>query len=236
MPDEVRIGDLPPAPPPARSSRLLAVAAGLVLLAGAGAWVAGTLSGDNTTTTAGTIALPTTTTAATTTTLPPPDLLAAARLFWTAVGSGDSAAAAAAFPATDPAAADLMGFVAAFRPYLAVGDCSQFASNAAQCEITLQSSDLLAIGEGTPDERVLVEDDGWFDVPTVLGVAAARLSLYALDTHTEELRAACPVTDNPRVPRLAIVGSATAGCGAYLAGLIPEYLAAELHLRGGPRE
>lgn len=236
MPDEVRIGDLPPAPPPARSSRLLVVAAALALLAGAGAWVAGTLSGDATTTTTVAITLPTTTIVATTTTLPPTDLLAAARRFWTAVGSGDSAAAIATFPATDPAAADLMGFVAAFRPDLAVGDCSEFASNAAQCEITLQSSDLLAIGEGTAEERVLVEDDGWFDVPTVLGVAAARLSLYALDAHTEELRAACPLTENPQAPRLAIVGSATPGCGAYLAGLIPEYLAAELHLRAGPRE
>jgi hypothetical protein len=236
MPGEVRIGDAPAPLPPKRSSRVLIAAAVLVLLAAAGAWLAGTFGESASTTTAPEIALPSSTTApgaTTTTTLPPADLLAAARLFWTAVGSGDSAAAAAAFPAANPAATDLMGFVAAFRPYLAVGDCFEFASNAAQCEITVQNGDLLAIGEGTATQRLLVEDDGWFDVPTLLGVAAARLSLYALDIHTEGLHAACPITDNPQVPRLAIVGSATPECGAYLAGLIPEYLSAGLHLRAG---
>ena len=59
------------------------------------------------------------------------------------------------------------------------------------------------------------------------GSAAARLSLYALEVHTDDVRAACPVTDNPQAPRLAIVGSATAACGAYLVSLIPEYLAAQ---------
>jgi hypothetical protein len=239
MPAEVRIGDAPAPVPPKRSSRVLIVAAVLVLLAAAGAWLAGIFGESASTTTAPEISLPsptTTTGPATTTTLPPSDLLAAARLFWTAVGSGDSAAAAAAFPATDPAATDLMGFVAAFRPALAVGDCAGFASNAAQCEVTVQNGDLLSIGEGTATQRLLVEDDGWFDVPTALGVAAARLSLYALEAHTGDLHAACPITDNPQVPRLAIVGSATPACGAYLAGLIPEYLSAGLHLRAGARE
>ena len=229
MPDEVRIGDLPPVPPPARSSRLLAVAAGLVLLAGAGAWVAGTLRADTTTTTGADITFVTTTTIpAATTTLPLEERLSRAAAFWGHLGNGGAAAAAAAaFPEAGAAATDLMGFVAAFHPGFLVSDCEEFAANAVQCTVTVTNAHLITIGLGTPDERLLVDDDGWFDVPVVLGSSAARLSLYALDAHTEELRAACPLTENPQAPRLAIVGSATTGCGAYLAGLIPEYLAAQ---------
>jgi hypothetical protein len=126
-----------------------------------------------------------------------------------------------------------MGFVAAFAPGFTVGDCEAFAADAVQCTITVTNAPLITIGLGTRHERLLVEDDGWFDVPAVLGSASARLSLYALEAHTAEVRAACPVTDNPQAPGLAIVGSATAGCGAYLAGLIPEYLAAQ-DLNFGP--
>jgi hypothetical protein len=74
-------------------------------------------------------------------------------------------------------------------------------------------------------ERLGVSDDGWFDVPTVVGNAAARLSLHALNFHTEAVQGACPLTDAPQVAGLAIVGSPTGRCGTYLARLIPEYLA-----------
>lgn len=230
MPDEVRIGVEPPPLPPARSSRILAVAAVLVLLAGAGAWLAGALSGETTTTTAGAdITFVTTTTMpAATTTLPLAERLTRAAAFWDILGRGGAAAAAAAaFPEAAPAATDLMGFVAAFHPGFLVSDCEAFATNAVQCTVTVTSGHLIEIGLGTPDERLLVDDDGWFEVPVLLGSTAARLSLYALDAHTEDLRAACPVTANPQVLRLAIVGSATTGCGVYLAGLIPEYLTAQ---------
>jgi hypothetical protein len=238
MPDDVRIGMEPEPAPPARSSRILVVAAILVLLAAAGAWLAGIFSGDATTTTTAieiTFTTTTTTTAAPATTLPLEERLSRAAAFWGHLGSGGAAAAAAAIPDAGKAATDLMGFVAAFRPGFIVGECEAFAANAVQCSVTITNADLLAIGSGTHEERLLVDDDGWFDVPVMLGSAAARLSLYALEAHTAEVRAACPVTDNPQAPRLAIVGSATAGCGAYLAGLIPEYLAAE-GLGGGPRE
>lgn len=236
MPDEVRIGVEPPPVPPPRSSKVLALVAGLVLLAAAGAWLAGIFGEEAPTATTREVTFPTTsTTAGPTTTLPLDDRLAAARLFWRALGAGDASAAAAAFPAATPAAADLMGFAAAFRPGFTVGECTGFAANAVQCPVTVANGDLLTIGLGAPEEVVLVADDGWFEVPAVLGSSAARLSLYALDAHTEEVRAACPVTDNPQVPRLAIVGSATAGCGAYLAGLIPEYLSG-LGFNAGPRE
>ena len=237
MPDDVRIGVDPPPLPPARSSRILVVAAILVLLAGTGAWLLGVFSGDTTTTTgAGIPFTTTTTTPATTIPLPLEERLTDAALFWDLLGRGGAAAAAAAaFPEAGPAAIDLMGFVAAFHPGFIVGDCAAFASDAVQCTVTVTNGHLIAIGLGPSDERLLVDHDGWFDVPALLGSAAARLSLYALDAHTEEVRAACPVTDNPQVPRLAIVGSATAACGAYLAGLIPEYLTGP-GFDAGPRE
>ncbi len=230
MSDDVRIGMEPEPAPPPRSSRILLVAVALVLLAAAGAWLAGIFSGDTTTTTAVvdiTFITTTTSTPAATTTLPLEERLSRATAFWGHLGSGGAAAAAAAFPDAGTAATDLMGFVAAFHPGFMVGDCKAFAANAVQCTVTVTDEPLITIGLGTRQERLLVDDDGWFDVPVVLGSAAARLSLYALEVHTEDVRAACPVTDNPQVLRLAIVGSATAGCGAYLAGLIPEYLAAE---------
>ena len=65
----------------------------------------------------------------------------------------------------------------------------------------------------------VVDAAGKLEVPEVLGSAAARLSLHALQAHAAEARAACPLTGNPQVPGLAIAGSATAECGAYLAGL-----------------
>jgi hypothetical protein len=228
MPDDVRIGVKPEPAPPPRSSRILVIAAVLVLLAAAGAWLAGAVGGGTTTTTVAEITFITTTTsAASTTTRPLEERLAAAPVFWTALGAGDAAAAVAAFPAAEPAAVDLMGFVAAFAPGFTVAECVGFAADAVQCSVAITNIDLLTIGTGTAGERLLVAEDGWFGVPAVLGSAAARLSLYALEAHAAEVRAACPVTDNPQTPRLAIVGSATAPCGAYLTGLIPEYLAAQ---------
>jgi hypothetical protein len=234
MPDDVRIGVEPETVPPPRSSRILVVAAVLVLLAAAGAWLVSALGGATTTTTSE-MAFPTTTTSAVAATRPLEERLAAAPVFWTALGTGDAAAAAAAFPAATPAAVDLMGFAAAFAPGFSVADCEGFAADAVQCSVTISNPDLLAIGTGTAGERLLVAEDGWFGVPAVLGSATARLSLYALEAHTAEVRAACPVTDNPQAPRLAIVGSATGACGAYLVGLIPEYLAAQDLSFGPPR-
>jgi outer membrane protein assembly factor BamB len=232
MPDDVRIGAEPSPAPPPRGARLVVVVAGLILLAAAGAWLAGVFGGDATTTTLvpdATLTFTTTTTPASTTTRPLEERLAAAATFWDLLGRGGAAAAAAAaFPEAPPAAIDLMGFVAAFQAGFVVEHCTDFAANAVQCNVTVANGHLLAIGSGTPGERLRVAEDGWFDVPAVLASAASRLSLYALDAHTGEVRTACPVTDNPQVPRLAIVGSATAECGAYLAGLIPEYLAAAL--------
>jgi len=233
MSTDVRLGVEPPAPAPPRSAKALALAAALIVLAAGGAWLVGIFGEEAPTTT---VAAPiVTTTSGPTTTLPADDLLASARLFWTAVGAGDVTAAAGAFPATTPAAADLIGFAAAFRPAFAVGECREFAANAVECPVTVGNGDLLTIGSGTAEEVLLVQDDGWLEVPAVLGSAAARLSLYALDAHTEEVRAACPVTDNYAVLRLPIVGSATAACGAYLAGLIPEYLST-LGYHSGPRD
>ncbi len=233
MPDDVRIGVEPEPEPAPRSSRILVVAAVLVLLAAAGAWLAGLAGGETTTTTVG-ITFPTTTTsAAPATTRPLEERLAAAPGFWTALGRGDAAAAAAAFPAAEPAAVDLMGFTAAFAPGFTVAECVGFAADAVQCSVAVTSIDLLTIGTGPAGERLLVADDGWFGVPAVLGSAAARLSLFALEAHTAEVHVACPVTDNPQAPGLAIVGSVTAACGAYLVSLIPEYLAAQ-DLNFGP--
>jgi len=213
-------------------------AGGLAVVAAVLVWLVGMFEQEEPTVT--TIAPPTSTTTSTsagpTTTLAADDRLEAARLFWAALGEGDAPAAVAAFPATTPAAADLIGFAAAFRPGFTVGECTPFAANAAACAVAVTNGDLLAIGTGTPEQVLLVADNGWFDVPTLLGSTAARLSLYALENHTDEVRAACPLTDSPQVYRLPIVGSATPGCGSYLAGLVPEYLSAVLHQGAGPRE
>ncbi|MBN2114194.1 MAG: hypothetical protein JW785_08730 [Acidimicrobiia bacterium] len=235
MSTDVRLGVEPPAPAPPRSAKALALAGALIVLAAGGAWLVGVFGDGVPTTTVAAPLVTITTTAGPTTTLPADDLLAAARLFWTAVGAGDVTAATGAFPATGAAAADLIAFAAAFRPAFTVGECREFAANAVECPVTVGNGDLLSIGSGTADEMLLVQDDGWLEVPAVLGSAAARLSLYALDAHTEELRAACPLTDNYAVLRLPIVGSATAACGGYLAGLIPEYLST-LGYHSGPRD
>ena len=239
MPQDVRIGAEPPPTPPPRSGRVLLITGAVVLLAAFVAWLAGGFAREAPATTSVAITFTTTsTTAGTTTTLSPSELDGAVRNFWYALGEGDVASAIAAFPGTTPSAADLIGFVAALDAGLrSVGDCSPLGAHAVQCLIVVSNPDLLEIGTGpNPEEAVVLLDDGTFDVPQRLATAVSRLSLYALEAHTEEVRAACPVTDNPQVPRLAIVGSATAGCGAYLAGLIPEYLSAVLGLSGGPRE
>jgi len=239
MPDDVRIGEEPPSVPPPRSAKALLAAAGLILAAAAGAWLVGTTGGTKPGPTVAVSTLPpplttATTDAESTTTLPLDDRLAGARLFWTALGAGDPAAAAAAMPDTTPAAADLIGFVASFRPELTVGDCAGFASNAARCSVVVGNGDLLAIGSGNGEQMLLVAEDGWFDLPAVLSTAAARLSLYALEAHSDDLRAACPITGNPQVLGLAIVGSATADCGAYLASLIEEYMTVVVGVSGDP--
>ena len=174
------------------------------------------------------ITFPTTTTsAAPVTTRPLEERLAATPVFWTALGTGDAAGPPPPSPA-EPAAVDFDGLRRGLRPGFTVTECVEFAADAVQCSVAVTSIDLLTIGAtGPTGERLLVADDGWFGVPAVLGSAAARLSLYALEAHTAEVRVACPVTDNPQAPRLAIVGSATAACGAYLVSLIPEYLAAQ---------
>ena len=226
MGDDIRIGVEPPPAPPPRSGKLIGLAAALVLLVSAGAWLVGTfrdpsspattissLPGESTTT----ILEPTTAAAL-------EDRLQRARTFWTALGSGDAATATAAVPEPAPGTADLIAFVAAFSPGFTVGDCRGFSTHAVECLVTVTNEDLLAIGLGTADERLLASDDGWFDVPSLAASSAARLSLHALNVHTEEVQAACPLTGSPQVSGLAIVGSPTAACGAYLAGLIPEYL------------
>ena len=238
MPDDVRIGVEPPAPPPARSSRILVVAAVLVLLAAAGAWLAGVFSGDTTTTTGADITFTTTTTTpATTTTLPLEERLAAAALFWDASRQGRSGGGRRrAFPEAGPAAVDLMGFVAAFHPGFIVGRLRRLRRRRGAVH---RDRDQRAPPRHRHRHPRRAAPRGpttaGSTCPPCSGSAAARLSLYALDAHTEEVRAACPVTDNPQVPRLAIVGSATAECGAYLAGLIPEYLSGP-GFDAGPRE
>ena len=225
MDDPIRIGAEPSPPPPPRSGKLIGVLAALVLLGSAGAWLAGAFRGSATP--ASTLVLPptvTTTTTGPTTTAVLADRLRRASVFWAHLGTGDSDAALAAVPASSPAAADLAGFVAAFSPGFTVADCRSFATNAVECLVTVTAEDLLAIGLGTAGQRLLLSDDGWFDIPAVVASSAARLSLHALSLHAAEVRAACPLTDAPQVRGLAIVGSPTAACGAYLADLIPEYL------------
>lgn len=229
MGEAIRIGGEPPAAPPPRSGKLIGVVAGLIVLVSAGAWLAGAFRGAEPAPTTITLPPETTTTASmdtTTTTGIPADRIQRAHIFWTAMGAGDAIAATAAVAEPQPGAAELVAFVAALAPRLEVEDCGLFAANAVSCRVTVSNEDLLAIGLGNPRESLLVSDDGWFDVPSVVASAAARLSLYALNVHTEEVRAACPLTDSPPVQSLTIVGSPTGDCGAYLAGLIPEYLGA----------
>ena len=226
MSDEIRIGVEPPPGPPPRSGKLIGLLAGLVLLLSASAWLVGTFRdpASPTTTTRHLPGETTSTAGGTTTTAAPEDRLRRARAFWTALGTGDATAAGAAVAELEPAAGDLIAFVAAFSPRLAVKDCRVFDADEVQCLVTVTDEELLAIGIGTAGERLLASDDGWFDVPSLIASSAARISLYALNVHTDEVRAACPLTGGPQVPGLAIVGSPTAGCGAYLAGLIPEYV------------
>lgn len=224
MDDPIRIGAEPPPVPPPRLRKLIGLVAGLVLLTSAGAWLAGAFRGSPSPTTTVTFAPPTTTTLGTSTTAVWVDRLARARAFWMALGAGDPAAAVDAVPSPASGAVDLVGFVAAFSPGFTVDGCREFAVNAVQCLVTVTDEDLLSIGLGTAEQWLLLADDGWFDLPAVVASSAARLSLHALSLHTDEVRAACPLTDAPRVAGLAIVGSPTAACGAYLAGLIPEYL------------
>jgi hypothetical protein len=242
MAGEVRIGVEPAPQPPPRSGKVLGLAAGLVVLVAAGAWILGASGKEATTpsittgpTTGLTAASTTTTEAAPTTTLPLEQRLQAARTFWSALGAGDIDSALAAVPDPAPDAADLAAFVAALHPAFTVGDCEEFAANAVSCLVVVANGDLLTIGTGSADQILTVEDDGWFGLPSVVGSAASRLSLYALREHTDDVHAACPTSDDPNVAHLAIVGSPTGACGAYLAGLIPEYLSSQ-GLSGGARE
>ena len=229
MGDDIRIGLEPPPSPPPRSGKLIGLLAGLVLAVSAAAWLVGAFR-DPASPTTTTIDLPaetTSTTAGAGTTAAAADRLPRAEAFWTALGRGDAIAATGVIRQPEPAAVDLAAFVAAFSPGFAVEDCRLLATKIVDCLVTVNDQDLLAISLGTAAERLLAADDGWFDVPSVVAISAARLSLHALNFHTEEVRAACPLTGAPQVHGLAIVGSPTGACGAYLAGLIPEYLAAQ---------
>jgi hypothetical protein len=238
MDDPIRIGAEPPPTPPPRPAKVVGVLAGLVLLASAGAWLAGALRDPAPPTS--TVVLPPETTTTdvggmvTTSTAALEDRLRRAVAFWAHLGAGEGEAALAAVPAPSPGAADLVGFVAAFSPGFTVTDCREFAANAVECLVTVTAEDLLAIGLGTAGQRLLLSDDGWFDLPAVVASSTARLSLHALSLHADEVRAACPLTDAPQVSGLAIVGSPTAGCGAYLAALIPEYLGEQPPADGRP--
>jgi len=240
MGEDIRIGEPPAPPPPARSGKLIALAAGLVVVVLLTAWLLGAFRNPSTETTTTSLPPTTTTTSGTTsTTSVLTDRLHRARAFWTALGAGDAASAAAAVAAPDPSAVDLIAFVAALSPGLTVQQCGEFDDDTVECLVTITDEDLLAVGAAAPlgasvggafisvpvAERLGVSDDGWFDVPTVVGNAAARLSLHALNFHTEAVQGACPLTDAPQVAGLAIVGSPTGRCGTYLARLIPEYLA-----------
>jgi len=241
MGDEVRIGVEPPPTAPFRSGKLVGLAAALILLVAAGSWLVGTFRD---TSVPGTtkVSTPdqtfprplTTTTGGTTTAASLEDRLQRARTFWTAMGRGDAIGALTAVTAPTAAAGDLIAFVAAFEAGFTVGDCGEFAVNTVECRVMVPDGDILTLGTGTAEEVLRVADDGLFEVPSLVGSTAARLSLYALEAHTGEVRAACPLTWNPAVLGLAIVGSPTAGCGAYLAGLIPEYLSSPALPAGPP--
>ncbi|HUU62217.1 MAG TPA: hypothetical protein VMX37_07520 [Acidimicrobiia bacterium] len=224
MGDDIRIGLEPPPSPPPRSGKLIGLLAGLVLAVSAAAWLVGTFH-DPASPTTTTIDLPaetTSTTAGAGTTAALEDRLQYAREFWTHLGAGEADGAIAAVPEPDPGAADLIAFVAAFSPALTVEECREFTADAVECLVTVTDEDLFAIGMGIAAQRLRLADDGRFGLPALVVSASARLSLHALNFHTEEVQAACPPTGAPQVYGLAIVGSPTAACGAYLAGLIPE--------------
>jgi len=225
MGDDIRIGLEPPPSPPPRSGKLIGLLAGLVLAISATAWLAGTFR-DPASPTTTTIDLPaetTSTTAGASTTAALEDRLRRAAAFWRHLGAGEADAATAAVSEPAPGAADLIAFVAAFSPDLTVEECREFGGDAVECLVTITDEDLFAIGMGIPAQRLRLADDGRFGVPALVVSASARLSLHALNFHTEEVQAACPLTGAPQVYSLAIVGSPTAVCGAYLAGLIPEF-------------
>ncbi len=226
MGDDIRIGLEPPPSPPPRSAKLIGLLAGLVLAISATAWLAGAFR-DPASPTTTTIDLPaetTSTTAADDTTAALEDRLQRAAAFWRHLGAGEVDAAVAAVPEPDPGAADVIAFVAAFSPDLTVEECREFTADTVECLVTVTDEDLFAIGIGIPAQRLRLADDGRFGLPALVVSASARLSLHALNFHTEEVRAACPLTGAPQVHSLAMVGSPTAACGAYLAGLIPEFL------------
>lgn len=224
MSDTPRIGAEPPPAPRPRSAKAMGLALLLVAAAAGGIWLAGRGSGEEAPPDETVVTVPeaiTTTTAAASPS--EEERVARAGAFWTALGEGDSPGAAAAVVAPNPGPLDLIGFVAALAPRFTTDVCRP-ADSAVACVVTTTNPDLLAIGSGRATERLLLHDDGWFDIPAVVGSAAARLSLYGLNFHTAEIRAACPLTNDPPGLGLAIVGSPTPGCGAYLAGLVPEYL------------
>jgi len=200
--------------------------AALVLLVAAAIWLVGTFRDPaapaTATTTIGLPAETTSTAAGAGTTAALEDRLQWARAFWTHLGAGEADGAIAAVPEPDTGAADLIAFIAAFSPDLTVEECREFTADAVECLVTVTDEDLHAIGMGIAAQRLRLADDGRFGLPAVVVSASARLSLHALNFHTEEVQAACPLTGAPPVYSLAIVGSPTATCGAYLAGLIPE--------------
>jgi len=225
MGDDIRIGMEPPPSPPPRSGKLITMGAALVLLVAAAIWLVGTFRepASPTTTTIDLPAETTSTTAGAGTTAALEDRLQRAGAFWRHLGAGEADAAIAAVPEPDPGAADLIAFVAAFSPGLEFEECREFTADSITCLVTITDEQLNAVGPATTARRLRVADDGSFDIPSPVAAAAARLSLHALNFHTDALYAACPLTDVPGFG-LAIVGSPTATCGAYLNGLIPEYL------------
>lgn len=228
MGDDIRIGMEPPPSPSPRSGKLIGLLAGLVLAVSAAAWLAGALRDPEAPATTTVPVETTSTTAGTGTTATAADRVSRTEAFWTALGRGDAIAAIGVIRQPEPAALDLVGFVAAFSPGFTVEDCRLLATKIVDCLVTVTDREVLDIGAPfAAAERLLAADDGWFDVPSVVAFSAARLSLHALNLHTEEVQAACPLTGAPQVAGLAIIGSPTATCGAYLAGLIPEYLAAQ---------
>jgi len=227
MGDDIRIGMEPPPSPPPRSGKLIGLLAGLVLVVAAAAWLVGTFRDPaapaTATTTIGLPAKTTSTAAGAGTTAALEDRVQRAGAFWRHLGAGEADAAIAAVPEPDPGAADLIAFVAAFSPGLEFEECREFTADSITCLVTITDEQLNAVGPATTARRLRVADDGSFDIPSPVAAAAAHLSLHALNFHTDALYAACPLTDVPGFG-LAIVGSPTATCGAYLNGLIPEYL------------
>ena len=94
-----------------------------------------------------------------------------------------------------------MGFVAAFSTGFIVSDCEAFASNAGgSAPSPSTNGHLIRIGLGTPDERLLVDDDGWFDgARSCSGRPPPASASTPLEQFTPEQTSApaCPVTANP---------------------------------------